>query len=203
MKKVVLSLMMVGLLGSFASAELLEEWDEGLLSNIAESATHSSAGAVVLNKTSVHTAGADWLSALLYVELDSGSLFQDPLTASLPWGYISGLNDVDSWLPENVTVFGDANELGSLPGMTGNPAASITFIASLPTDPVPAWDGLAGQFAFTPDSQGVWAYKVSAKGSDAVTFVGTVENGVMVIPEPGTIALLLCGLAGLFVLRRK
>ena len=203
MKKLVMSLMMVALLGSFASAELVDgTWDAGMLRNVAAADTGSG---TILNDPSVHTNGADWLSSLFYCELDAGSLYQNNVVPSMPWGHI--VNDVDSWLAENVSIPAgtDANELAYL--FSGDPAnadVSICFIAALTSDPVPPWDGQAARFAFTTDAQGVWAFKVSAKGGDPVIYTGTIQDGVMMlVPEPGTIALLLCGLAGLFVLRRK
>ena len=113
---------------------------------------------------------------------------------------------LDSWLAPGVALFADGNELATQPNMSGDAAnaeASITFIADLVGGSVPAWNGTGAQFAFTPDAQGFWSFKVSAKGSDAVIFNGYVVDGVMMVPEPGTIALLLCGLVGLCVLRRK
>jgi hypothetical protein len=200
MKKVALSLMLVGLLGSFASAELLEySWSE---------ATHPATQTdVILNDCVVNTDGAEWLSSIFYCELSAGSLFQDPTymaTPALQWMHIPNVNDIDSWVEAGVSLFADGNELAPMfSGDPANAAASITFIADLVSGSVPAWNGTGAQFAFTPDAQGEWAFKVSAKGSDAVIYQGFVVDGVMMIPEPGTIALLLCGLVGLCVLRRK
>lgn len=202
MKKVALSLMLVGLLGSFAGAQLL--------SYSGTPATHTNGTNVILNDCVVNSSGAEWLSSIFYSELSAGSLFQDPAymaTPALAWMHIPGVNTVDSWLEAGVSLFADGNELATLPGMSGdagNAAASITFIADLVGGKVPAWNGTGAQFAFTPDAQGVWAFKVSAKGSDPVIYQGMVVDGYMsAIPEPGTIALLLCGLVGLCVLRRK
>ena len=202
MKKVALSLMLVGLFGSFASAELL--------TYSGTPAKHADGTDVILNDCVVNTSGAEWLSSIFYVELSAGSLFQDPAyiaTEALRWMSIPGVNVVDSWLAPGVSVFADGNELATFPGMSGdagNAEASITFIADLVGGKVPPWAGTGAQFAFTPDAQGTWAFKVSAKGSDPVIYTGYVTDGYMVeIPEPGTIALLLCGLVGLCVLRRK
>ena len=204
MKRIAFSLMLVGMLGSLAGAEVLDSWDLGSLSNVAESATLGSFGEVVVNKTSVHTDGDDWLSSLIYVELASGS-FVEPQIGHW-WEHIPGLNDANSGLAENITVFGDAAELAGFPGMPGDPAnavVSVAIVAALTTDPVPPWDGLAAQLSFTDDAQGRWAYKVSIRGRDPQIFTGAVVDGVMAIPEPGTIALLFAGLAGLCILRRK
>ena len=194
MKKVALSLMLVALLGTVASAELLEY-----------SAVENSGK--VLNDCVVNTDGAEWLSSIFYCELDSGSLYQDPAysaTDALKWMSIPGVNVVDSWLAPGVSLFADGNELAALfSGDPANAAASITFIADLQGGSVPAWNGTGAQFAFTPDAQGQWAFKVSAKGQEPVVFTGYVIDGVMDVPEPGTITLLLCGLVGLCVLRRK
>ena len=166
--------MLVGMLGSLAGAEVLDSWDLGSLSNIAESATHDTFGEVVLNKTSVHTDGDDWLSSLIYVELASGSVVP-PQTDPFPWAYTPGVNDAGTWLPDDVAIMTGADELAGFDGMSGDPAnaaLSITIVADLAADPVPPWDGLVAQIAFTDDAQGRWAYKVNIKGRDPQIFTG-------------------------------
>ena len=204
MKKVALSLMLVALLGAAASAELL---------------TYSGTedGGYVLNDCVVNTDGAEWLSSIFYCELEDNSKFyQHPsYTGDFLWSYMDFgtglLNPVDSWLYTKVKPFASGDELASLSIMSGDAskaAVSMAFIADIVVvngvEVVPPWDGIAARFAFSPDAQGVWAFKVSAKGSDPIIYTGAIENGYMVpIPEPGTITLLLCGLFGLCVLRRK
>ncbi len=196
MKKVALSLMLVALMGAVASAEML-----GINSY--------EQGGYILNDLSVHTDGAPWLSSLLYIELESGAVYQDPAyvaTEALKWMRL-GTNELDSWLNFNVSLFADANELAGQPGMSGNAAnaaVSITFISDLVGGQVPAWDDLAARIAMTPDASGMWAFQVGVKDAEKATIIysGPIVAGAM-IPEPGTVALLLCGLIGLCVLRRK
>lgn len=205
MKKAALSLMLVALLGGLASAEM-----------IAIDAVED--GGYVLNDVSVNTAGAPWLSSLIYVELDSGAFYQHPqYTGDFLWSYVDFgtglLNPIDSWLAPSVKPFASADELADLPIMSGDPgkkAVSLTFLADVVIvdgqEVVPPWDGLAARFAFSPGANGVWALQVGTKEDGekgATIYTGDVVDGVMVIPEPGTIALLLCGLLGLCVLRRK
>ena len=181
---------------------------------------------VVLNDCFIDTHGVDWLSSGFYAELDSGCLYQEPLTGpNLPWEYIHNLNEIDSWLAPQVMRFADANELATLDGMSGDPsnaAASLVFFGRLSGDFVPAWNGLASRLAFTPDAEGVWAYTVSVK-TDAVTdlgaaydstllvnddsgytriiYTGVVRGGHMV-PEPSAMLLGLVGL-GILIGRRR
>ena len=116
--------------------------------------------------------------------------------------------DIDTWLADNVWIPAGvedrvadvaANVFGLDPA---NLAAGWVMIAELPGDPVPPWNGLAARIAFTPDAQGVWGFSVSAKGSAPVYISGVVQDGFMVVPEPGSFAL-LAGLLSVAFWRRK
>ena len=199
MKKAALSLLLVALVGGFASAEMLS----------VECAPASGAGgeSLILSDISVDTAGADWLSSLCYIELDSGSLYQNNVVPSMPWARIT--NENDSFLADYVSIPAgtNGNELATQPGMSGDPAnadVSLCFIAALPEDDVPPWNGLALRLALTDDASGVGIFQVSVEGQGQTRIPLMVKNGcVSIVPEPGTIALVLCGLIGLCVLRRK
>jgi len=186
-----------------------------LVTYVGEPATHAGGTDVILNDVSVDTAGARWLSAGFYAELSAGSLFQDPDagTGVDAWGQVKMgttlLNPVDSWFNKPVAYFAGANQMADLPGFSGDPAnaaASVTFLVPVADgDPIPPYAGAAARFAFTPDAQGMWVMRntLETAGNESFDY-GYIVNGYMVpIPEPTTIALVLCGLVGLCVIRRK
>lgn len=158
---------------------------------------------VVMNDCYVDTNGAQWLSSLFACELSSGEFYQIADTGG-PWVY-DPENPVDSWLAPEVSYYGNADDFAmQYLGMadTTNLAASITMISDLVGGEIPAWDDVAARFTFTDNAQGVWAFKVSMKGSSPVVYTGTVQDGFMVIPEPGCFVL-LTGLLGLALGRRR
>lgn len=181
-------------------------------------------GDAIMNTVVINTDGARWLSAGFYCELSAGSLMQDPdygifpdpedptAGPAAPWAFYKvGTKPIqnpenDSFLYRPISYFANADQLADkFSGDPANAAASLTFIVPAVNDVILPFNAEASRFAFSPDAQGVWVWRNTLETAGNETFdYGYIVNGYMVpIPEPTTIALVLCGLVGLCVIRRK
>jgi hypothetical protein len=191
MKRIWWCVFLTGMCGSTASAEMLTV-----------SSTPASTGEidVVMNDCSIHTNGEAWLSSLFICELTAGELYQPgegSLDPEVLWTY-DPEHPVDSWIAPGASYYEQEGWL-AVEGPWYHLSyfdVGILFISDLVDGIVPPWDGLAARFTFTDDAQGIWALQVSARGSNPRVYVGRLENGFMIIPEPGWLVL-LAGLLGL------
>ena len=190
MKRVWWCVFLAGMCGSTASAEMLT------VSSVPASTGEID---VVMNDCSIHTNGEAWLSSVFVCELTAGALYQPgegSLDPEVLWTY-DPEHPIDSWIAPGASYY----EQEGWPAVLdpwydlSDFDVGILFISDLVDGTVPPWDGLAARFTFTDDAQGIWALKVSATGDYPKVYIGTLENGFMIIPEPGWFVL-LAGLLG-------
>jgi PEP-CTERM motif-containing protein len=164
------------------------------------------AGAVVENSWSV-TTDTDFLSAVVYAELTSGTVWNPNSIVPGLETFQNGANDTFFSANGNPSV-GIAGGAGDLE-VTAPAAATVGptilgvawFSPGADSDDIGA--GLPiGSFSFTSDANGTWALRTINAANDQENLNGLIVNGVMtVIPEPASLALM--GLGGLAALRRR
>ena len=208
MKKFVLSLLLVGLMATFASAAAVSAFtqiDPG-----------TTLPGYVANTWDVDTGAGEFLSAQLLIQLDSGHIYQDSMGSNNPpdpgfFGFVPTL-EFDTYITggkngaEKIdpSIIGGAVDLGGAPGVTIDSALiDAAWTTSAATNPVGQL--MLGQFTLSSDAMGTFAYRLGVKNEDPIIETrGVVEGGVMtVVPEPTTIVMLLCGALGLLAFRRK
>jgi hypothetical protein len=117
-----------------------------------------------------------------------------------------------AWTPGNFYLPGDSTSASAPAGWTANlsgTANSVQFTANAPADDIPVGGSLSGfgyQAAFSPAQLAAALYSglsVAYSGglfSDA-GYTFTVQAGA--VPEPSTLALLVCGATGLCLVGRR
>jgi hypothetical protein len=160
----------------------------------------------VANNATVDT-DSDFLSAVILVELTSGSLIN-------PNSFAPGVETFFNAFPGTLDTFVSANgnpSVGIAGGAgdldAGAPAAATFdptilgvawFSPGADTDDI-GTDLPIGTFAFTDDATGTWQLLVINAANEQALLSGVVVNGL--IPEPASLGLLSLG--GLALLRRN
>lgn len=147
--------------------------------------------------------GADWTGGVLRVDLTSGSVYNGAPDSNGPqsafWG-VPGFEKLewDTWfgVPGDGTngIAGGAGDLGGGSLSVSGQTISVTWFNTTTTDTGPT---RVGNVSLTDDATGTWSMILAFEGGALVRTDGTVEGGVLCIPEPGTLALLGLGAAGL------
>ncbi len=145
---------------------------------------------VVANSLIVDGAGGDWNVAELLLELDTGSVYNDPdFNAFLPqqnfWPSRPDL-EFDSWVgvPGDFTnsIQGPAIDLGDPgPVVMADQKVSIIWFNSDLTNTGPV---RIANMALSDDAQGTWSVIVGFSGQVFLTQTGWVVNGVMQLTPP-------------------
>ncbi len=163
--------------------------------------------------------GVDWTGAVLKIDLNNGSVYNDPSFDSDSqqqslWAFVPALKwDSYVGIPGDGSggIAGGAGDFGGGPqniGWTGTDAVSVSWFNTNTTDIGPAVIGL---ISLTEDAAGTWQFLAVFADDSRVSTSGVIESGAMGLvegfelpppyPEPGTLALL--GLSGLALLRRR
>lgn len=139
----------------------------------------------VANSLVVSADGADWNSAVLLVELVSGSIYNAPEFNSIQpqqnlWTFVPEL-EFDSWVgipgDGSGAVLGGAGDLGDVgPAVIANQKASVTWFNTDITNTSPV---RIGNMTLTDSAFGRWAVIVGYSGPLLIEESGFVINGVM------------------------
>ena len=147
--------------------------------------------------------GVDWTGGVLRIDLTSGSVYNGAPDSNGPqsafWG-VPGFEKLewDTWfgVPGDGTngIAGGAGDLGGGPLSVSGQTISVTWFNTTTTDTGPL---RVGNVSLSNDASGTWQMILSFASGVLVQSGGTVEGGAPCIPEPGTLALLGIGAAGL------
>ena len=151
---------------------------------------------IVANKLVANGNGADWLTAALLMELDSGSVYNDPtLDSQLPqqniWGIFPDL-EFDSWVGvpgDNTTsILGSAADLGDAPGpaVIAGQKVSVSWYNSSPTNTGPT---RIANIALSEYAQGIFSLRASFSGPEPIVLfeTGWVVDGIAYFDLPGDV----------------
>jgi PEP-CTERM motif-containing protein len=175
----------------------------------ADNVIGTAGGGQTTNQWSV-TTDTDYLSAVVFVTLDTGTVY-DPFAASLTLdGDSLAISDGDTYFTANgnalTGIAGGAGDLGHVhPTTPGDAEVGPTVLGVAWFSPGASTGDIGsgmdiGRFSFSADATGVWQLLVINAADEQTLLSGTVAAGAMV-PEPASLALL--GLGGLAVLRRR
>ncbi len=139
----------------------------------------------VANSLIANADGGDWNSAVLLIELVSGSVYSAPEFDSLQpqlnlWTFVPEL-EFDSWvgIPGDGTgaVFGGAGDLGDFgPAVIADQKASVTWFNTDITNSGPT---RIANMTLSNDAFGRWSVIAGFSGALLLTESGFVTNGVM------------------------
>ncbi len=151
---------------------------------------------VVANKLIANGNGADWLSAALLLELDSGYVYNDPtLDSQQPqqniWGIFPDL-EFDSWVgvPGDSTssILGSATDLGDAvgPAVIANQKVSVAWYNTSSSNTGPT---RIANISLSDDAQGTFSIRASFSGPEPVVLfdTGWVIDGVAYFDLPGDV----------------
>jgi hypothetical protein len=145
---------------------------------------------VVANSLIVNGDGGDWNVAEVLLELDAGSVYNDPDFDSLQpqqlfWGTFPDL-EFDSWVgipgdPTNA-IHSGAGDLGDPgPAVIADQKVSVTWSNTDQTNLGPV---RIANLSLTDDAQGTWTVIVGFSGAVLLSQSGWVVNGVMTLTPP-------------------
>ena len=176
----------------------------------------------VSNTWDVATGSDEWLTAQLLVELSAGDIYQDSLGTNNPPdasliganpslefdSYMTGGYDTDYLTPSPGLVpfvLGGAGDIGGGMSLTFNTTEiDAAWISLEETHAV--GDLMLARVTLSDDAMGTFKYQISYSDGEPNSIYmlgGVIVNGVMLVPEPGSISFLLCGLLSLICWRRR
>ena len=145
---------------------------------------------VVANSLIVNGDGGDWNSAVLLVELTSGSVYNDPdfdgMTPNALFWPTFPDTEFDSWvgIPGDGTgsILGAAGDFGDFgPAVIADQKVSVTWFNTDTTDTTPV---RIANISLTDDAVGTWAVLVGFSGEVILSESGYVIDGVMGLTPP-------------------
>ncbi len=157
---------------------------------------HNTIPGVVANKLIANGNGADWLSAALLLELDSGYVYNDPtLNSNQPqqnvWSIFPDL-EFDSWvgIPGDGTssILGAATDLGDPvgPAVISGQKVSVAWYNSSSSDTGPT---RIANISLSEDAQGTFTIRASFSGPEPIVLfdTGWIVDGVAYFNLPGDV----------------
>ena len=215
MKSKILGLLAVGLLSSASSAQanllINGSFESGAFVNQGADTMVLEAGSTVITAWAVITDDTAWIgpSNTWGLTASDGDYFLD-LTSYLAGAPFAGMSQTIATTPG--ATYSLSFDLGSstawgVPSSITASAASTSQTFTSPTTGIDVWTRAVMQFLATSVTttvvlQGADAFNYIGLDNAVVRCVSSCSDGV-VVPEPGSLALLGLGLAGLGLTRRR